>query len=99
MPAAIQAHDSPPEVAILARVLGGHTGTLPARMARYILEREFSQADQARMHDLSCRNQEDGLSAVEKEELLAYAKAGALLSILKSRARRTLRAKLKGRTA
>jgi hypothetical protein len=45
------------------------------------------------MHDLAVRNQEDALTPAEKEELFAYAKAGALLSILKSRARRSLRTK------
>jgi hypothetical protein len=47
------------------------------------------------MHDLAIRNQNDRLSANEKEELLAYAKAGTLLSMLKSRARRVLRVKVK----
>lgn len=42
------------------------------------------------MHDLAVRNQEDALSAAEKEELLALVKAGDLLAILKSKARRTL---------
>jgi hypothetical protein len=37
------------------------------------------------------RNQDDALSPAEKEELFAYAKAGTLLSILKSRARRVLK--------
>ena len=32
---------------------------------------------------------QDALSAAEKEEFFAYAKAGTLLSILKSKARRT----------
>jgi hypothetical protein len=43
------------------------------------------------MHDLAVRNQDDGLASAEKEELHAYAKAGSLLSILKSNARRTLK--------
>ena len=40
------------------------------------------------------RNQEDKLSEGEKEEMLAFSKAGTILSILKSRARRTLGVKL-----
>lgn len=51
-------------------------------MARFPLRIGFSAADKARMHDLAVRNQTDGLSASEKDELLAYAKAGTLLSIL-----------------
>ena len=81
------------EVAILARVLGSGQGQLPADMARYILTLGFSDDDKARMHDLAVRNQNDDLSAAEKEELFAYGKAGTLLSILKSKARRTLKAR------
>jgi hypothetical protein len=91
-------HDGPSEVTILARVLGNEEGTLPPMMARYLLNRGFSEGDKARMHDLAVRNQDQALSADEKEELLAYAKAGTLLSILKSRARRVLRSKVKKRT-
>ena len=50
------------------------------------------------MHDLAVRNQEDALSSEEKEELFAFAKAGSLLAILKSKARRTLKIKPKKRT-
>ena len=50
------------------------------------------------MHDLAVRNQRDVLSAVEKEELLAFGRAGDLLSILKSKARRTLGTKLAPRS-
>jgi hypothetical protein len=50
------------------------------------------------MHDLAVRNQQGALSTTEKEELFAYAKAGTLLSILKSKARRALKAGPKKRT-
>lgn len=92
MPTATQ-QDGAREVAILARVLGKDHGQLPPAMARYLLTLTFSDDDKARMHDLAVRNQDDTLSAAEKEELFAYAKAGTLLSILKSRARRVLRGK------
>lgn len=85
--------DAPGEVAILARILGNAEGTLPPAMARHILDCGFSESDKARMHDLVVRNQNDALSADEKEELQAYARAGTMLSILKSRARRALRNK------
>jgi hypothetical protein len=88
---------SPSEVAILARVLGNERGQLPVRMARYFLSLGFSDEDKARMHDLAERNQGDALSPGEREELAAYAKAGTLLSILKSQARRSLRIKPKKR--
>ena len=83
------------EITILARILGNEEGRLPPDMARYILTLGFGERDRARMHDLAVRNQEGALAASEKDELVAYAKAGTLLSILKSRARRVLRRKPK----
>jgi hypothetical protein len=82
---------APSEVDILARVLGNGDGSLPPGIARYILGLGFSDLDKARMHDLAVRNQDDGLSPAEKEELFAYARAGSVVSILKSKARRGLR--------
>lgn len=78
------------EVSILARIFDDDRGLLPLELARSIVDVEFSERDRARMHDLAVRNQADALSAAEKEELYAFAKAGTLLGILKSKARRTL---------
>jgi hypothetical protein len=78
------------EVTILTRVLGNGDDKLPPAVARYILTLTPSERDKARMHELAVRNQRDALSPAEKEELFAYAKAGTLLSILKSKARRSL---------
>jgi hypothetical protein len=85
------------EVSILARVLGNEEDRLPAAVARYILSVGFSARERARMHDLAVRNQADSLSPAEREELSGYVKAGTLLSILKSRARRALNAKARKR--
>ena len=82
MPTVTPNHAGQSEVAILARVLGNGQRPLPAEMARYILTLGFSDDDKARMHDLAVRNQNDELSAAEKEELFAYGKAGTLLSAL-----------------
>jgi hypothetical protein len=86
------------EVTILARVFDNEQGLLPRDLARTVLEVGFSERDKARMHDLAVRNQGDGLSAEEKQELYGFAKAGTLLGILKSKARRTLKVKPKKRT-
>ena len=83
------------EVSILARVLGNDEEELSAEMARHLLALRFGPRDQDRMHDLAVRNQGDGLSPDEKEELVAYAKTGTILSILKSKARRVLKVKPK----
>jgi hypothetical protein len=97
-PTATNHHTGTSEVTILARVFGNEHGRLPPPMARYLLTVGFSDADKERMHFLAVRNQDGDLTAAEKEELFAYAKAGTLLSILKSRARRTLRARSRKRT-
>jgi hypothetical protein len=93
MQTATTVHPGESEVTILARILGKEGGRLPAATARYVLSLEFSDRDKARMHDLAIRNQNGTLSPAEKDELVAFAKAGSLLSILKSRARRTLSVK------
>lgn len=98
MPPTSSKHASPTEVTILARVLANGQGQLPPEMAGYILNLGFGEDDKARMHDLAVRNQQDALSDLEREELLAYGKAGTLLSILKSKARQALRRKPKART-
>lgn len=91
-------HPGETEVAILARVFENEQGQLPHELARSILDVDFSNRDKARMHDLAVRNQDDALTPAEKEELFAFAKAGTLLSILHSKARRTLGIELKKRT-
>ncbi len=86
------------EVTILARVFDDERGLLPRELARSIVDVEFSERDKARMHDLAVRNQSDSLTPAEKEELYAFAKAGTLLGILKSKARRTLKTRPERRT-
>ncbi len=92
MPAIIGKNPIPAEVSILAKLLSKE-GKLPREMASYILTLGFSADDKARMHDLAVGNQMGELNITEMEELLAFGKAGTLLSILKSRARRTLQIK------
>ena len=86
------------EVSILARVLGNDEQELSAEMARHLLALGFSPRDKERMHDLAVCNQDNGLSADEKEELFAYARTGTIVSILKSKARGVLKIKPKKRT-
>ena len=86
------------EVTILARFLGDGNGQLPKDVVRYILDLTISERDKARMHDLAVRNQDDALTPAEKEEMHAFGNAATLLSILKSKARRTLGIKLDTRT-
>jgi hypothetical protein len=98
MHAATTQDSIPIEVTILGRLLGNDQGRMPAEMARYLLTLGFGVEDKSRMHDLAVRNQHDALSPSEREELFAFGKAGTVLSILKSKARRTLRLEPKNRT-
>ncbi len=86
------------EVTILARFLTNGDGPLPKTLARYILDLTISERDNARMHELAVRNQDDDLTPAEKKEMHDLGKAATLVSILKSKARRTLGVKLKTRT-
>jgi hypothetical protein len=90
-------HTGTSEIAILARVFCNDQGQMPPDMARCILTLGFGERDKERMHDLAVRNQADALTPGEKEELFAYAKAGSLLGILQSKARRALGVKPKKR--
>jgi hypothetical protein len=85
------------EVAILARVLGNGRDGMPREMAWYLITLGFSEHDRARMHELAVRNQADALAAAEHDELRAYARAGTILSIHKSKARRAFASKPKKR--
>jgi hypothetical protein len=95
---AVTGHARESEATILARILGDENGQLPEDLARYILDLGFGERDKARMHELAVRNQDDALTPAEKEELLAFGRAGDLLAILKSKARRTLGIRLEART-
>ncbi len=85
------------EVTILARFLTNGDGPLPKNLARYILGLTISERDKVRMHDLVVRNQQDSLTPAEKQEMHDFGKAGDVMAILKSKARRTLGVKPKKR--
>jgi hypothetical protein len=70
--------------------VSGKAELTPAR-ARYLLALGFSDEDQPRIQELASKNQEGLLTEAERDELLGFAKAGCLLGILQSRARRALR--------
>lgn len=79
------------ELAIFARVLNNPKGEMSPRLARYILTLGFDETEQAHMDDLAVRNQAASLSADEHDELMNYVKAGHLLALLHSRARKALK--------
>jgi hypothetical protein len=98
MPKARPKPTAPTEVAILGRVLSNGAEGLPASLARYLLSVGFSEADEVRMLELAARNQGGDLSSEEREELLGYARAGCLLGVLQSIARKALKRSKKSRT-
>lgn len=79
------------ELAIFSRILNADEESLSRDLARHILTLGFGEEDQARMQELAARNQEGTLSADEKEELQHYVKAGHLLALLQSKARKSLK--------
>ena len=78
------------EIAIFERLIRADKGNLSRMLARYLLTLGFDEADQNRMSDLAERNQEGGLEPEELEELQNYVKAGHMLALLHSKARRSL---------
>lgn len=64
---------------------------LTLNRARQILQLEFSQTDQDRMHTLALKAQEGTLTVDELKESRAYERVGSILASLKSAARRRLK--------
>jgi len=79
------------QAAIFARLWETDNGKLPLTLARHVLKLGFSQEDRARMHELAVKNQEGRIARAELEELDNYVKAGDLLALLQSKARRSLK--------
>ncbi len=85
------AHPKTSDIAIFGRLLNNPKEEMSADLARYVLTLGFNAADQARMRELADTNQQGGLSPAEHEELMGYVKAGHLLALLQSKARKALK--------
>ncbi len=79
------------EIAIFSRLIKADGDEMSRELARYILTLGFDEEDQARMDDLADRNQGGSLSSEEQEELQNYVKAGHLVALLHSKARKSLK--------
>jgi hypothetical protein len=79
------------EVDILDRVLRPDEPTFSQQTAHDILALDFSQEDKDRMRVLSAKARDGELTAAEKTEINNYERVGHLLSILQSKARRSLK--------
>jgi hypothetical protein len=81
------------QAAILSRVIERDGPRLPAGLARLILRWEFPDADRRRMHALLEKAKAKRLTRRETVEAENYERVGHFLSILKSKARTSLRAR------
>ena len=79
------------EAAILSRVIEPDQRLLPAGLARRILRWAFPDADLRRMHELLEKAKAKKLTRRERAEAENYERVGHFLSILKSKARTSLR--------
>jgi hypothetical protein len=79
------------ELALFARLLQANEAEMSAELARYLLTLGFEKDDRARMEELAARNQDARLSPEEAAELQSYVKAGHLLALLQSMARKALK--------
>src|SRR5437868_8046647 len=81
------------DAAVLARVVGPALDGISPELARTILKMEFSKADRERIGNLSGRAQEGKLTKSERAELERYIRVGDFMTILKSKARQSVRSK------
>jgi len=84
-------HPGTSEVAIFSRILEPNQATLSAAAARALLALGFSQADKDRMRQLSTKAQQGTLTPGEQTEINNYERVGHILSLMKSKARRSLK--------
>jgi hypothetical protein len=86
-------HAGTSEVAIFSRVLEPNRATLSVAAARALLALGFPPADQDRMRELSAKAREGTLTTAEQIEINNYERVGHLLSLMKSKARRSLKSR------
>jgi len=82
----------PSEVAILSRIIEPDKPMLPPALAREVLQWRFPKRDRQRMLALIEKAKNNRLTPVEKIEAERYERIGYFLSILKSKARSSLKA-------
>jgi hypothetical protein len=79
------------EVAIFGRILEPDLASLDAAAARAILDLDFKEADKHRMRLLLAKAKAGTLTADEEIEVNNYERVGHMLSLMKSKARRSLK--------
>ena len=79
------------EVDVFNRVIDASNPTLTPEAAAGILQLGYSEADHVRMGELADKSNQGTLTPDERRELQSYVFVGDLLSLLKSKARLSLR--------
>lgn len=79
------------EAEIFSRLIDATNPTLTPEAATGILQLGYSEADHTRMSELAGKSSEGTLTSDERRELESYVFVGDVLSLLKSKARVSLR--------
>lgn len=79
------------DAAIMARLIEPEQDNLAVEAARYILGIAFSASDTERMNDLAAKCGEGPLTEQEQRELEAFRRSGNVLSLMKAKARLSLK--------
>lgn len=78
------------EAKIINRVIAPERASLAKKVAEAILALGFNETDRRRMDKLAKKAQEGSLSPQERLEAESYERVGHFLSLLKSKARRSI---------
>jgi hypothetical protein len=78
------------ETAILARMIAPQEAGFSEEFARYVLDLDFASEDRDRMAILAEKARQGDLSPKEQELIERYERLGHFLSLLKSKARRSI---------
>ena len=81
----------PTGASILERIIERRTGRFSIEHAQFVLSLDFSPAEQARYDKLARKVQKGALTQEQQAELDEYVAANALLTVLQSKARLSLR--------
>ena len=77
--------------AIWTRIVEPDRGDLPAEAAVFLLKLDFREADHQRLAELNQKANEGLLTASERAELEEYIRESDLITLLQSKARRSLK--------
>ena len=84
-------HASITEAEILSEVIAPEEGNIAPDHARWFLDLEFRPAAIGRMNDLAEKSRQGILTDAERVEMEKYMRVGSFLSLIKSKARQSLK--------